>query len=321
MNSDNINNSRRNFLTNLSLITTASLLTNPVDLLALPTKTTGKSPKPISSTINLKLPTDSNCEITAIGRSKVEVRFPYGKGYLKPGRNIFKDEDELINYLSEAFLMEKDESSGMRGTVRCVSSYERIDENGKSIFSFEDPILDLITDADGILTIAGTRINAKEIVLANDRESLSINKAEVSKTVIDNKLSKMVSKASFTTNAAMQTIPSQISIPSAGALPRITFKAYIDIVGSVWRAGANIRTKRKDFTNASITGHYALDPFTCFEIKTDFDSDTTDNFLNEFEFGVNSTPASGVLSECTALWNGMNLRETVAKGCFVNQGF
>ncbi|MBI4853792.1 MAG: hypothetical protein HY819_18515 [Acidobacteria bacterium] len=309
MSTNYINNSRRKFFTTLSLAATASLL-NPPSLFASNSKITKKALVP---TTLLRLPTDSNCEIVAIGKNKVEVKFPYGKGYLKPGRNIFRDEDDLINYLLEAFLMEKDEKGGMRGTVRCVSAYERINESGKSIFTFEDPILDLITDEDGNLTISGTRINAKDIVLANERESFSLNKAQVSTASIDAKLSNLVSKASF---SATQSIPSQIFFPSSSAIPRIRFKAYIDVAGSVWRAGANIKTKKLDFVSASITGHYALDPITCFEVKTDFDSDTTDNFLNEFEFGVNSTPASGVRSECRALWNGINFRETVAKGCF-----
>lgn len=310
MSTNNIDNSRRKFLTTLSLATTASLL---IPSNSFPS-TSSITKKALSLTTNLKLPTDSNCEVIAVGSTKVEVRFPYGKGYLKPGRSVFRDEDDLINYLSEAFLMEKDERGGVRGTVRCVSAYERINEKGRAIFSFEDPILDLITDEEGNLTISGVRVNAKDIVLANDRQSLPVDRIGLTNGTTDKKLNNLVSKASFT---AAQSIPSEINIPSSSTIPRIRFKAYIDIVSKVWKAGANIKTKKLDFVSASIKGHYALDPISCLEVKTDFDSDTTDNFLNEFEFGVNSPPASGVRSECKALWNGTNLSEVVAKGCFV----
>ncbi len=307
MDTKNINNSRRDFLKTLSIATTATLLTNPSSLLAL---TPVSKIKTLST--SLRLPTNSNCEITAIGRSKVEVRFPYDKGYLTAGRNAFRDEDDLTNYLLEAFLMERDEKGGMRGSVRCISAYQRIDSNGKSIFTFDDPILDLITDENGIFTISGTRVNAKDIILANERESTSINKS----ALVDGKLTKnLVSKASFT---ASQSIPSEVFFPSSGASRRIRFKAYRDVFPGSWRAGANIKTRRLDFVSASITGHYALDTFSCAEVKVDTDSDTTDNFLNEFEFGVNSPPASGVLSECRALWDGNNLSETLAKGCIVS---
>src|SRR5688572_24787255 len=62
-----------------------------------------------------QLPVESNATITELGPSKAEVRFPTdGAGYMRPGRNQFKDEADLVSYLSLAFPLIQDENGGYR---------------------------------------------------------------------------------------------------------------------------------------------------------------------------------------------------------------
>src|SRR5262245_189800 len=104
----NLDITRRDMVKMLSLAGAASVLAiSPGSLssvLSAPKVTGPKAPAKIRSLQELKLPTDSNAVLTLLDSTKVEVRFPTdGKGYMKPGKNEFKDEDDLVNYLSLAF--------------------------------------------------------------------------------------------------------------------------------------------------------------------------------------------------------------------------
>jgi hypothetical protein len=283
-------------------------------------------PKPLPVQEDLKLPTDSNAEIRALTHSKVEIRFPNGKGYMRPGRNEFRDEDDLIKYLSQAFLFTTDERGGVNGTIKHISQYQRINSSGREVFTFGDPILDLITDDDGILILSGNKIDAQAIFLSDRSIAQSTDHSPQTQRIISPKIEKASLKSGakeglfekVSMKMAQTMPPQEIFYPSSGASTRLHFRAFRTVISKYWQAGASIKTRNLDFASATITGHYALDPYSCQEIKADTDSDTTDNYLSELEWGIRSTPASGVLSECRAVWGGVNYSDFVAKGCLVS---
>jgi len=73
------------------------------------------------------------------------------------GRFRFKDRDELLSYLSQAFPLEKFET-GHRVTISRKGKYRRLNEEGEQVFTFGDPLLDLITDEHGWLTVGAERV-------------------------------------------------------------------------------------------------------------------------------------------------------------------
>jgi hypothetical protein len=77
---------------------------------------------------------------------------------LRLGRFEFGSESELFAYLAETFLID---SEYLGGTIRRSGKYQRIDEKGNPIFTFGDPILDLITDELGITYLSGRTIDFK----------------------------------------------------------------------------------------------------------------------------------------------------------------
>ena len=60
-------------------------------------------------------------------------------------------------------------------------------------------------------------------------------------------------------------------------------------------------------------GNAAIGP--CTFLKYDNDSDTNDDFVDEYEWGVNAVPADGVNSFCTANWRNMEKTATVYDTC------
>ena len=50
-------------------------------------------------------------------------------------------------------------------------------------------------------------------------------------------------------------------------------------------------------------------------MKVDYDSDTNDDYVDEYEWGIPSYPAYGVYSQCFANWRGMDKFGTVYKNC------
>ncbi|HEX8933361.1 MAG TPA: hypothetical protein VF788_04045, partial [Pseudonocardiaceae bacterium] len=76
--------------------------------------------------------------------------------------------------------------------------------------------------------------------------------------------------------------------------------------GLYWSMGAEIETWGRDFDTAQIQSRY-LDTVigqTCAALKVDSDSDTNDNYLDEYEWGVNAPQPLRVVSICTAHWEG-----------------
>ena len=52
----------------------------------------------------------------------------------------------------------------------------------------------------------------------------------------------------------------------------------------------------------------------CHAARYDSDSDTNDNYVDEYEWGINSPAPNGVKSLCTATWQGSNYSGYVSKG-------
>ena len=113
----------------------------------------------------LKLPTESNAKLEQVQTNKLEVSFPHQGGSLQMGQHEFKERDDLLSYLSQTFPLEKHDS-GHRFSVKRKGKYNRLNQKGDIVFTFGDPLLDLITDEHGWLAIGKLRYNLRAAELA-----------------------------------------------------------------------------------------------------------------------------------------------------------
>lgn len=83
--------------------------------------------------------------------------------------------------------------------------------------------------------------------------------------------------------------------------------------------GTEIETWGGDFSRAEIQSAYAdpvlpTNPFICGIVKSDSDSDTDDDYVDEYEYGIAASTPSTVRSFCQAKWKGEPFGGTVSKG-------
>jgi hypothetical protein len=317
INTEIIDKNRRDLIKMLSLTGVAGLLTVAQSLL-LPV-IFASTPKAAGTTIvkarslqGLRLPTDSNAIISELRPGKAEVRFPKGIGYIRPGRNEFKDHDDIASYLSEAFPLIKEDKGGYRGSIKRVGKYQRLNEYNRTVFTFGDPVLDLITDENGILILGGTRIDLR----VQELEDLEQRGGGI-----------LGMDPPVTTDPPPPTEPPAgckshtLWFPSSSASPRMRFRAWSKYYEYIfkWTEGTDIETWGRDFKNASIVtkyGAYGNSAAQCKVTMTDSDGDTNDDYLDEYEYGFNPyNRPFGHLSMCYAEWNNGLFSESVCEGC------
>ncbi len=273
-----------------------------------------------------KLPAESNGRLKQVNRNKLEIHFPREQGVLRVGRSKFKDWDDFMSYLSEMFPLVKHER-GHRVTITRKGKYRRINEKGKEIFAFGDPLLDLITDDHGWVTIGKERHNLADAELAEPRSrgggihaiDLSPRPGEFDRMVSNAALGRddlSIVEASAEHAVLASRNPSEVWFYNPSGTAKMRFRAFKRNYWVGWKIGADVETWNLHFTRAAIQSYYGFWEYdrACGVAKQDSDSDTNDDYMSEYEWGVSSPMPNGVSSYCTATWGGASYGRYVSKG-------
>ena len=272
----------------------------------------------------LKVPGKSNVDVKQLRAGKAHLKFPRKDGYVEVGRDGFDDQDDLLKYLAATFPVVKD-GDGRRFTVKRTGKYQRVNAKGDPAFTFGDPVLDLITDEYGWLTIGGQRHNLAAVELA-EPGARSGGVATIDLSPRPGELDHIVRQASFGGGGysiaeagadhaiVASTNPAEYWFYSGGA--KMRFRAFKKNYWVGWKMGADIETWNGDFTRAEIQSDYGYPAWdnVCAVAKHDSDSDTNDDYVDEYEWGVASNAPTGVRSICTATWKGSTYSRVVTKG-------
>jgi hypothetical protein len=245
------------------------------------------------------------------------IQFPRDGGVVQPAQWRFTDRDDLIKFLADRLGLTI-ENGGLRGTVHRRGKYARLSSHGAPIMSFGDPILDMITNEHGELRIGGFRFQIGANSLIDSHSSVG-GTADT-----DLKPSEESSDANGSIVVEASSQASARIYVSARTFVRdgdtMRFRAFRRS-GFFWKMGAQIVTTEQDFDEARIDSEY-WDTYvqqTCAIVKIDSDHDNNDEFLEEYEWGINSPQPLRVKSLCTATWRGEEFGPTlVEKGeeCF-----
>ena len=287
------------------------------------TQTQAQAKAEPSKTIDLAVA--ANCELTRKAGGKLEFRFPERSGFLTAARWEFRDKKELVDYLARLLSLEV-KGEGLRGTGVCYGKYERRGADGGRAFCFGDPLLDLITDPSGQLVLGGRRIDLAAIELQSPRYRAgglrTIDLAPLSASLRDLQVAQAaLGQGDFTliehtaeVVGLASTNPSQRDFYRNGR--HLRFRAWKKRYVFYWSMGAEIETWGRDFSTARIESRY-LDTVAgafCHAVKLDSDSDTNDDYLDEYEWGVNAPQPLRVVSSCGALWQGQTFGGQVEAG-------
>jgi hypothetical protein len=263
---------------------------------------------------SLKLPTESNALVEKVAPKKLEITFKGEDGYLCSGQSNFKNKDELKAYLAGAFLTD-DESSGFGASIKRCGKYCKTNKSGDCVTALGDPILDLITDEQGITYISGKMFDLKLGHATAGRGGISSTdlKTEIANIRQYHPTDSVSGNAGFTLggrNGKVTTLASsnpEIWFYEEGTNNKMRFRTFRHNRG-LWKSlGCEIETwggSDAHFKSARIDSWYGWAAIGCCTYaKYDNDSDTNDDFVDEYEvatFGA-SLP-DGVNSYCTANW-------------------
>jgi len=263
------------------------------------------------------------------GSQKTIFNFPE-KAEMTRGRCKFRSLDDLLKYIGEN-LAPASVGDKLRGSVCRKGKYQKVDKSGNPVLTIGDPILDLISDEEGRVFIGGDVFSLTETEFSSARYRnggiRSIDLSKVSKELAQSQLLSaargegdfVLLESSDKAIAFASINPSQRDYyPSGGG--HLRFKAWKKSYFFYWSMGAEIETWGGNFSTASIQSTY-IDTFyaqTCFVVKRDSDSDRNDDYVDEYEWGINAPQPRRVVSLCDAQFKGLHFVGSVEAGpaCF-----
>ncbi len=277
----------------------------------------------------IDLTAPSNCELVKRDQARLEFRFPERGGFLTPARWEFRDPEELVEYLARLLSLEV-AGGGLQGTAVRFGKYDRRSSDGDPAFTFGDPVLDLITDPAGGLVLGGRRVDlaAAELESAARRPggigrmdlgvlSGAIRDLQAAQAALGQGDFALV-ECTGEVMALASTNPSQRDFFHSG--DHLRFKAWKKRYALYWSMGAEIETWGHDFDSARIESRYlvTISGQFCTTVKVDSDHDTDDDYVDEYEWGVNAPQPRRVVSNCFADWHGQRFDGQVTAGpdCF-----
>jgi hypothetical protein len=275
------------------------------------------------------LAADSNASVGNLKADKLQISFPKG-GFLQCGRWQFKDHADLVAYLADVFSVQ-DKRGAAHLSVRRKGKYQRVDRLSSPVYTFGDPVLDLITDAQGWITIGRETMHLLPRDLASPQNrgggiisiDLSVNHEDIRRQQLTDALAvngtRTLIEHTEDRLVVATTNPSQLDFWQGSAHMR--FRSWKSNYGFYRSIGSEIETWGGDFTRAEIQSIYADpvvggNPFICGIVKRDSDSDTNDDYVDEYEYSYGVPPSipSSVRSFCQANWKGQIRGGTITKG-------
>ena len=270
-------------------------------------------------------------DIEAIADGKAQTRFSQDRRYVQAGHGRYDSLDALTAQLSKTFPSERSRF-GLHGALTRVGKYTRVTEDGDTAFTFGDPILDFITDAQGNLRIGAddSRPFAAEIA-APDRGG-GISAINIGGDIDQARAAIRAARlAGETRYAVVEDEGDALTLASRNpheqwfyrGSSRMRFRAFKKSYIVYKKMGADIETWGHDFRRASISsvyGSFVTGLSQCFPVHYDSDSDTNDDYVDEYEWFLGGGVESGfdgVRSSCVATWHDRIYTGTVEYGCVI----
>jgi hypothetical protein len=270
-------------------------------------------------------------EVEAIEGAKGRLRYDAERRYVRCGEGRFETVAALVSHVADRFPSERS-GAGLRGRMTREGKYTRISKDGERTFTFGDPILDSITDDHGRLTVAGREVNLYAAELAADERGGGIGSIGFSGDVRQAREAQRIAALSSASRfAVLEDDGDELILASRNphemwfyrGSTKMRFRAFRKSYFVYIKMGADIETWGQDFRRATITSTYGsfLDGHGhCFAVGTDSDSDTNDDYVDEYEWFLGGGVESGfdgVRSDCVATWHDRVYPGTVEYGCII----
>lgn len=229
----------------------------------------------------------------------------------------FASEEELVDYIANLFDIEPLSDRSIRGTGSQVRQRRIVKASESHPALFQNPVLDHITSPHGELVIGSQSYNMQGRRLGSSRRGL-----------IPLDPSANNGTTSFALSCYQDYTGLENCVSDDGSLrtysdgnASLSFRAYKESTLNYWEMGTEIKTIGINFEAAIINSRYFGEAYaqTCAVQKYDEDSDTNDNYLDEYEWGFFAPQPKRIESLCRVQWNDRRISGIVSAGdeCFV----
>lgn len=229
----------------------------------------------------------------------------------------FASIEELVDYIAHTFDIEPLSPHSIRGTGAQVRHRRVIKASESNPALFHNPVLDHITSPHGELVIGSQSYNMRARRLGASRRGLVTLDPPTNNFTAAHALSCY---DDFSGLEICESDDGSTRTYSDGNAS-MSFRSYKDSTGPYWEMGTEIKTSGLNFEAAIINSCYFGEAYaqTCAIQKSDSDSDTNDNYLDEYEWGIVAPQPTRVVSLCRVQWNDRRISGVVSAGseCFV----
>ena len=248
-------------------------------------------------------------EATTI-RTDGHAEFTTRNALIRPGRHEFADFAEFRDYLVEA-LGARAEGEGLRGTLSRKGIYSRRAAEGGQPVTFGDPVLDVISSADGTVVIGGETVDLRAGLDAS-AGAIGSDPGVIAHAAPNLKFTGIVNGAERWATDDRSWVEYRLGTG------RLYFHAWKkSTIYRYWSMGAEIsiiNTPAK-FKRAHIESQrYISISGPCQLYDADRDSDRNDTYLDEYSYGWNSQQPERTASVCQAIWHGQRFADLVTAG-------
>jgi hypothetical protein len=226
----------------------------------------------------------------------------------------FANVEELVDYIAHLSGIEPLSNQSIRGTGSQVRHLRKVKASESNPALFHNPVLDHITSPYGELVIGSQSFNIRARRLGSSRRGIVTLDPPASDFTAAHAL---MCYQDFSGLEICQSDDGSLRTYMDGNAS-MTFRAYTDSTGPYWEMGAEIKTLGLNFEAAIINSRYFGEAYaqTCTIQTYDDDSDTNDNYLDEYEWGIKGLASQLIRVEslCRVQWNDCRISGVVSAG-------
>lgn len=228
----------------------------------------------------------------------------------------FANIEELVDYVANLFEIEPKSRRSIQGTGSQVRNRRRIKASESYPALFHNPVLDHITSPYGELRIGNQSFDMRAQRLGSSRRGIVTLEPPTNNFTAAHALSCYTDfsglEICLSDDGSLQTVSDGIA--------SMSFRSYKENSWGIWEMGTKIMTFGQNFEAAIINSRYIGEGYgqTC-GVEYGQDSDTQDNFLDEYEWGIFAPQPKRVMSLCRVQWNDRRISGVVSAGeeCFI----
>jgi len=229
----------------------------------------------------------------------------------------FQAIEGLIEHVARALDIEPGPDHSLTGAGKVVPRDLALRLGRKSGHWINDPVLALITSPHGEVEIGGRSFNASAGFIGAARPGA---RGPGGRTDLPGVMAHEVACYDDLSGFERCEDENGKSVTFGDDTGWIRFRAYRKSNWLYWSMGAEIDTFGPDFEAAIINSRYYQEFYAqvCVVQKYDSDSDSNDDFLDEYEWGINAPQPIRVEALCRAQWQGKRISAVVSAGapCF-----